>query len=172
MRFSPLFLMFGIMTGAGPSAPTTVSHVDLSRYVGTWYEIASIPQIFQRGCTATQAEYALRDDGKVAVKNSCRKDSLTGPLSVAEGVARVVDQETNAKLKVQFQWPFEGDYWILDLDQDYRWAVVGSPDRDALWVLSRTRHLDRATFASILVRAETVQGYDVSRLQMTLQPDD
>lgn len=147
----------------------TVKRVDLERYLGTWFEIASIPQRFQQGCTATTATYSPGDDGAIHVRNRCRKDGFTGRESVAEGTARVVDATTNAKLEVSFFGPFGGDYWIIDLDEGYQWAVVGSPTRDSLWILSRTPTLDEAVYRGIIERLRG-QGYDPLRLQMTPQP--
>lgn len=147
----------------------TVPSVDLSRYVGTWYEIASFPQRFQEGCTGTSATYSLRPDGRIEVVNRCRDQTLDGPERVSTGVAKVVDERTNARLKVSFFRPFWGDYWVIQLDPEYRWAVVGHPSRDYLWILSRTPTLDEATYARILERL-TADGYDVARLRRTLQP--
>jgi apolipoprotein D and lipocalin family protein len=137
--------------------------------VGTWYEIASYPQRFQRGCTATTALYSLREDGMLQIVNRCHRDSLDGRETIARGRARIVDRKTNAKLKVSFFWPFWGDYWIIDLDAEYRYAVVGHPSRKYLWILSRTRTMDATIYSGILERL-TEQGYDVGRLQLTLQP--
>jgi apolipoprotein D and lipocalin family protein len=147
---------------------TVVSQVDVSRYVGKWYEIASYPAVFQAGCTGTTAEYTLRDDGRVGVLNTCYQGQLDGPVKTIQGTARVVDTETNAKLKVTFFSPFEGDYWIIDLDEHYQWAVVGEPRRKFLWILSRTPTLDDAIYQSILARLPEA-GYDASRLRRTLQ---
>ena len=159
-------------TSANNPAPLrTVSHVDLTRYVGTWYEIASYPQRFQKGCTATAAVYTLRDDGMIEVVNRCNRDSLDGRETIARGRARIIDTQTNAKLKVSFFWPFWGDYWIIDLDPGYRYAVVGHPKRKYLWILSRTRAMDPPVYSGILERL-TAQGYDISRLQLTLQPQE
>ncbi len=146
----------------------TVPHVDLERYTGTWYEIARFPQRFQRGCTATTATYSLRDDGKIAVENRCRKGTPEGELDRSEGVARVVDAESNAKLEVSFFGPFWGDYWIIDLGDDYEYAVVGHPSRDYLWILSRTPTLDPDVYRGILRRLEQ-QGYDTGKLVRTVQ---
>jgi len=150
---------------AGPP-PQTVERVDLARYAGTWYEIASFPSWFQRGCTATTATYGLRDDGRVSVLNRCTRD---GEQSGIEGVAWPVDA-TNARLKVRFFWPFAGDYWVLALDPDYRWSLVGHPDRDYLWILSRTPRLDDALYAELVAKAQA-QGFETSRLVRTPQPD-
>lgn len=146
----------------------TVAHVDLSRYLGTWFEIASFPQRFQRGCTATTATYTLGDDGKIDVLNLCRKDALDGPEKVAQGRVRVVDPATNARLEVSFFRPFWGDYWIIDLADDYTYAVVGHPDRDYLWILARAPTMAEATYQAIVARI-AAQGYDTSRLVRTLQ---
>ena len=148
-----------------------VPSVDLERYVGTWYEIASYPQRFQEGCTATTATYTLQSDGEIAVLNRCRKDSLDGPEDTAEGTARVVDPKSNAKLEVSFFWPFWGDYWIIDLGPEYEYAVVGHPSRDYLWILSRAPTLDDATYDDILERLEA-QGYPLDRLVETPQLTD
>lgn len=146
----------------------TVPRVDLGRYVGTWYEIAAFPQRFQRGCTATTAIYTLRSDGDIDVLNSCRKGTLEGEAKSARGRARVVDRATNAKLEVSFFRPFWGDYWIIDLADDYSYAVVGHPGRDYLWILGRTPAMDEATYQGIVTRLQS-QGYETSRLVRTLQ---
>ena len=146
----------------------TVTHVELSRYLGTWYEMASFPQRFQRGCTATTATYALRADGDIDVLNRCRKGSVDGEEKSALGRARVVDRSTNAKLEVSFFRPFWGDYWIIDLSDDYSYAVVGHPGRDYLWILARNPTMAEATYQSIVTRLQA-QGYETSRLVRTLQ---
>ena len=147
----------------------TVAKVDLNRYLGTWYEIASFPQSFQAGCTATTANYALRPDGEIDVVDRCRKDRLDGPEKESSGRARVVDHDTNAKLEVSFFRPFWGDYWIIDLADDYSYAVVGHPSRDYLWILSRTPAMDESTYQTILKRLMAM-NYETSRLERTLQP--
>jgi apolipoprotein D and lipocalin family protein len=147
----------------------TVPHVDLARYVGNWYDIASFPQRFQRGCTGTTATYTLRDDGEIDLVNRCRKGSLSGEEDSAKGRARVVDPSTNAKLEVSFFPPFWGEYWIIDLANDYSYAVVGHPSRDYLWILSRSPTIDGAVYDAILTRLRA-QGYEVGRLIRTLQP--
>jgi apolipoprotein D and lipocalin family protein len=158
------------LASTGKPAPLqTVTHVDLARYVGTWYEIASFPQRFQKGCTASAATYSVRPDGQIEVVNRCNRDSLAGRETIAKGRARVVDRQSNAKLKVTFFWPFWGDYWIIDLGADYEYAVIGHPGRKYLWILSRTRTMEPAVYSGILERLRA-QAYDVSKLQVTLQP--
>lgn len=151
---------------AGGPPLRTVEQVDLARYAGTWYEIASFPTRFQRGCTATTATYALRDDGLVAVRNRCLRD---GGESAIEGVAWPVD-ESHARLRVRFFWPFSGAYQVIALDPEYRWAMVGHPSRDYLWILSRTPRLDDAVYRALVAEAEA-QGFEVARLVRTPQPD-
>ncbi len=168
--------LFAVPAAAAESAENlpplqTVDHVDLERYMGTWYEIARFPHRFQEGCTATTAHYTLRDDGEVDVLNRCNKGGLDGPLDEAAGRARVADPETNAKLEVSFFGPFTGDYWILELGENYEYAVVGEPRREHLWILSRERTMPEAQYEE-LVRRAAEQGYDVSKLERTLQPPE
>ena len=146
----------------------TVPSVDLQRYLGTWYELASFPQSFQRGCTATTATYSLLEDGDVQVLNRCRLNSLDGEEKVATGRARLVDRQSNAKLEVSFFRPFWADYWIIDLAEDYSYAVVGHPGRDYLWILARRPTIDAATYEGIVARLQ-LQGYETSRLMRTVQ---
>lgn len=147
----------------------TVERVELERYLGTWYEIAAYPQRFQKDCTATTATYSPGPDGEIRVLNRCRKKTLDGRLDEAVGRARVVDANTGAKLEVSFFGPFWGDYWIIDLGQDYEYAVVGHPSREYLWILSRTPTLAAPTYDAIIERL-VAQGYDPAKLVRTLQP--
>jgi apolipoprotein D and lipocalin family protein len=147
-----------------------VGEFDLDRYLGRWYEIASFPQRFQRGCVATTATYSRRDDGRIGVVNECRDGSFDGELRRADGVAWVAGEDgSRAKLKVQFFWPFRGDYWIIELDPEYRYAAVGHPSRDYLWILARTPTLDPTLYRAISARLEN-RGYDLTRLRLTPQP--
>lgn len=142
--------------------------MDLKRYIGTWYEIARFPNSFQEGCVGTSATYTLREDGKINVLNQCRRGTLNGEISSAKGTAWVVDEKTNAKLKVSFFWPFSGHYWIIDLGENYEYAVVGHPDRKYLWILSRSLEMDEELYNRIIERLK-LQLYDTSRLMKTLQ---
>ena len=146
-----------------PCPPEVVSHVELSRYTGIWYEIARYPNRFQKDCTDTSAAYKLGRDGSLTILNSCLK---RGALDTAKGKARVVDPTTNAKLKVSFFWPFSGDYWIIDLGADYDYAVVSGPDRKYLWILARSPQMDETLYGQILKRLKE-QGFDISRLEKT-----
>jgi apolipoprotein D and lipocalin family protein len=141
----------------------TVLKVDIARYLGDWYDIAHLPNRFQRNRYGAMAHYSLNPDGTVKVVNTCYKGSLHGKMIDIEGKARIVDPVTNAKLKVQFFWPFEGDYWIIDLDEDYQWALVGEPSRKYMWILSREPKLHLETIQYILTSAES-HGFDVHKL--------
>ena len=144
---------------------TAVDRVDLRRYSGTWYEIARYANRFQRDCQSnTTAEYTLRKDGKVQVVNSCRQKD--GKTKTARGTAKVADKTSNAKLKVTFFWPFYGDYWVIGLSPDYRYAIVGEPKRKYLWILSRTLEMDEGTYKEALERVRTT-GYDPDKLLKT-----
>ncbi|MCP9439654.1 MAG: lipocalin family protein [Nitrospira sp.] len=148
--------------------PTAVS-VDLGRYAGTWYEIARLPMWFQRHCVDSKAVYTLRSDGRIGVHNECVTGD--GGTAMADGVATVVDAKTNARLTVVFDNWFarlfgssrEGNYWILDLDADYRTALVGTPDRRYLWILARAPELDGEIYDTLVQRAKKL-GYPVERL--------
>ena len=165
-------LIFGLAVAANAQVSLeTVEAVDLDRYLGKWYEIASYPAWFAKNCTGVTAEYSMKENGNIEVLNRCRKGSLDGKLKEAKGRAKVVDLESNSKLKVSFFGPFWGDYWIIDLDPDYRWAVVGEPKRNYLWILSRTPTLDKSTLDAILSRLPAA-GYDVDQLQWTQQESE
>jgi apolipoprotein D and lipocalin family protein len=170
---APILLALLLITGCATTTTRlglpelkTVAHVELERYLGTWYEIASFPQSFQSGCTATTANYTLRPDGLIDVINNCRKGSPTGKEDTAKGLARVVDKSTNAKLEVSFFGPFWGAYWIIDLGREYEYAVVGHPSRDYLWILSRTPGMEDSVYTGILARLRE-QGYELERLVRT-----
>lgn len=141
----------------------TVAHVDLNRYVGTWYEIARFSHKFQEGCVGSRATYSLRDDGKINVLNECYDGSFSGKLRSAKGKAWVVDKHSNAKLKVSFFWPFAGDYWIIELGKDYEYAVIGHPEKKYLWILNRTPQMDENLYLEILNRLKK-QDYDITKL--------
>ena len=149
----------------------TVPFVDLNRYAGKWYEIASFPQRFQKGCHCTTAEYTMTDKGHVIVENRCNKDSINGKQSYIKGKAFVQKNSGNAKLKVQFFWPFRGKYWIIDLADDYSYAVVSHPNRKYLWILSRTSQMPEKTFQEILSRLKE-KNFDLSNLKSTTQKTD
>lgn len=140
----------------------TVAHVDLERYLGKWYEIARYDHSFERGCSEVEAIYTKRDDGMIGVLNRCFiKDN--NKTKEAHGRAKVVDEETNSKLKVTFFWPFYGNYWIIELAEDYRFVVVSEPKKEYFWILSRTPVMEQADLDGILERT-TALGFDARKL--------
>jgi apolipoprotein D and lipocalin family protein len=150
-----------------PTDDHTVTSVDLKRYVGKWYEIASLPAPFQEGCFCTTAEYSLEKD-HVKVVNRCRRGSPQGEVDEALGKAWPVEGSNNSRLKVSFFWPFKGDYWIIGLDQDYQWAMVGHPQKKYLWILSRSPNMPMELYQSLVSKAKSM-GYDVARLKLMNQ---
>lgn len=153
---------------------TTVPSVDLKRYAGKWYEVAKLPNKFQKQCVGnTTAEYVLKPDGNVEVINRCLKKN--GQYTDAKGKAKIVDKQSNAKLEVRFApaalsfipqaW---GDYWIIDLAPNYQYAVVGNPNRKFLWILSRSPEMNDTTYQGILRKIEKM-GYDPNKLVKTPQ---
>lgn len=166
--------MLSTIMGCAKSQPlVTVSQVDLKKYCGRWYDIASYPARFQKGCRCTTAEYELIP-GKhfIRIKNRCiRFRNGKSKISTAIGKAFVVKGSNNAKLKVQFFWPFRGDYYIIGLADDYSWAVVGHPNRKYLWILSRESYMPTDTYNSILHLIKS-KGYNLKILQKTPQNCD
>ncbi|MEZ5895069.1 MAG: lipocalin family protein [Parvularculaceae bacterium] len=177
MRILVLFLLAALAACAKPpvnralDAPPlqTVSAVDLDRYLGRWYEIARLPNSFEDNCDGVTADYSLRDDGKIKVVNTCRLGAPDGEVKTANGKARIVDATTNAKLKVSFFGPFYGDYWIIDLAEDYSLSIVGEPTGRYLWVLSRTPEITDDVRNSVIAKLAGF-GYDASKLYFTRQP--
>lgn len=160
-----LLSLFGKISG---QRLETVKYVDLNQYKGKWYEIASYPQRFQKGCHCTTAEYSLSEKGYVIVENRCKRDSVNGKESYIKGKAFIVPNSGNAKLKVQFFWPLRGKYWIIDLANDYSYAVISHPGKKYLWILSRNPIMDESTYNNILERLK-LKGFDTTRIQKTVQ---
>ncbi|MEQ8934943.1 MAG: lipocalin family protein [Amphiplicatus sp.] len=148
-----------------PLAPS----VDINKYLGRWYEIARLPNGFEKNCEGVTADYSLRADGKIKVVNTCREGAAAGELKIAQGRARIVDASTNAKLKVSFFGPFWGDYWILWLAEDYSLSLVGEPSGRYLWILSRTPTISDDVKAAALNRLQQF-GYDTAALYFPAQP--
>ena len=169
-------IAMALFSGESTGAVRTVDSVDLNRYLGEWVEIARFPNRFQRTCDGdVRASYVRRSDGRIDVINRCR--TADRGVIEARGVARVVDSRTSARLKVRFApallsfLPFVwGDYWILGLAADYSWAVVGSPDRQYLWILARRPDLAADQFAGA-VDVARANGFEVDRLTKTHHAD-
>ncbi len=150
----------------------SVNALDVSRYMGRWYEIAKYPNWFQKKCASnTMANYSLLLNGQVKVSNQCRL--VDGEVDTAVGIARQIGERTSAKLKVSFtpEWlsvlPFVwGDYWVIDLDPEYSLVAVSEPSREYLWILSRNPEVDQKRYADLLIRLQSM-NFDVSKLEVT-----
>jgi len=166
-----LFASWGVF--AAPPLPT-VGALDVPRYMGTWYEISKFPNWFQKKCVSnTRAQYSMRSDGSLQVVNRCKLAS--GDMDEAIGAARQIGNASSPKLQVRFapQWlsiipAVWGDYWVIDLDDNYQWVAVSEPGRAYLWILSRTPRMDAQTYASLIARLSGL-GLDVQKLELTPQ---
>jgi len=161
-------LFFAGCGGSQHPPLATVPRVELSKYAGTWYEIGRLPNRFQKAEERAVAEYGARPDGLVSVKNTAI--ARDGKQRSIEGAAEPVAGSNNARLKVRFKGiaglvpvSAKGNYWIIDLDAGYRHALVGTPDRNYLWILSRTPRLDRATTEALLTKAKAA-GFATERM--------
>lgn len=164
MKFILTFLCLMLMR---PSyALEAVPQVDLARYLGTWYEIAKYPNAFQKDCVVSKADYSLLQDGVIEVNNRCIETN--GKIEEVIGNA-YVDATSPAKLKVQFFLKFlnlsflQGDYWIIKLDKDYRYAIVSEPSQKYLWILSRTPRMDDVLYQELLAWL-LAEGFDASAI--------
>ncbi|NLX07311.1 MAG: lipocalin family protein [Phycisphaerae bacterium] len=167
-------LVFVIGLSGCVTPPETVDFVDLERYEGLWYEIASYPTFFNQDLVATTAQYTLREDGRVDLINRARVGDFDGPETTIAGVARTTDPNSNSRLAVRFnQFPvclFEAHYWIIELDQEnYQYAVVSDPRRSTLFILSRTPTVDDQ-FLQALIDDLAARGFDPNEIQLTPQP--
>ena len=161
MFFALATLLFTSMPFAAAADPVVVPAVDYSRYVGFWYEIGHYPNFFQTECVRSTAEYAALEDGRVSVLNTCYREEKS-PTSI-KGVAYAENAAEPAKLKVDFGLPFLGDYWIIDLDPEYQWAVVSGPGKKSLFILARQAPMSDAVLQPILARL-AAQGFDLDKI--------
>lgn len=163
-----ILLLAGCATQPGPETPQTVPAVDLTRYSGRWHEVARFPMRFEDNsrlrCEEATATYFPAAAGAISVVNECVNglDPARG-MRTARGEAYPVEGSNNARLRVSFFWPIYADYWVIGLDPDYQWAVVGSPNRQYLWILARAPELPAPQMEQALAIARA-QGFDVSRL--------
>lgn len=166
------FLLPCILSAQEEVKITTVDSVDINKYVGTWFEIAKIPNSFQKHCAKnTTATYKINEDGDIEVLNRCIDDD--GEVDDADGIARIVDKTTNSKLEVSFVsffgWrPFWGDYWILGLDKEYQYAVIGTPSKKYGWILSRTPQMNEQDLGNCFKIFEN-NGYNRYDFELSVQ---
>jgi apolipoprotein D and lipocalin family protein len=176
MFFTPMkkyllyFLMILFLTNCNDEMKPldTVAHVDIDKYLGKWYEIARLPNSFEKGLICCTAEYSLRDDGKIKVMNSGHPEKNPEKIETATGKAWIPDKSITSRLKVQFFWPFRGDYYIFHLDDDYQYVLVGAPNRKYFWLLSRTPTIEDALYNELMEIARN-NHFDVSQVYKTPQ---
>ena len=161
------FILLLIITSCGSQNTmidkSVVKDFDIDRYLGTWYEISRYDHSFERGLAGVTATYSLRKDGKIKVVNAGYKGSLEGKRSESIGKAKIPDPAMPSKLKVSFFLFFYGDYFVMELDEDYQWAVIGSSTDKLLWILSRTPRIDDGLYNDLLKKL-VERGYDISEL--------
>ena len=166
--FVILFLTIPAKSQKSMIDKTVVKELDIERYLGKWYEIARYDHKFERGLVGVTATYSYREDGKLKVVNAGYKESLDGERSEAIGKAKIPDPQFPSKLRVSFFWIFYGDYFVLELDENYQWAIIGSSTDKYLWILSRSPKIEKELFEELLKKLSD-RGYDVSKLIMVEQ---
>ena len=142
--------------------------LQLNKFEGVWYEIAHNPWFPENNCFATIAYYKLIEGKEIEVTNICRKHGFEGKISKITGKAWLLDPNIKAKWQVQFIWPFILDYWVIELDKNYNYAVIGEPDKENFWILSRQPIMGKNLLNQIIEEFE-IKGYDLSNLIMTPQ---
>jgi apolipoprotein D and lipocalin family protein len=167
MQWSLRLALCGMLALGCQNEPLDVAKVDLQRMQGKWFEIATLPRPSQAGCTGTTAEYQLKSKTELLVVNECHEGNLEGPVKRVAARAVANDASTPAKLSLDFGFAY-GDYWIIEVGDDYDYAVVGHPTRDYLWILSRERTLPQSTLDGVLQRAQS-RGFPVGILTYTQQ---
>jgi len=165
MKRSVLLSSAALALAACNAPLDTAQSVELTKFQGKWYEIAHLPRTTQSGCASTIATYTLRADGQLDFVHECTLPN--GAYHGATAHARVLDVNHPAKLGVDFGGVL-GDYWILNVSPDYRYALVGHPSRDYLWILSRTPTMDPKDLKVLLDDAQA-KAFDTSKLEYTKQ---
>lgn len=167
MKWSLRLALCGVLALSCQSQPLDVAQVDLARMQGKWFEIAKLPRASQAGCSGTTASYQLKSANELLVVNECHEGGLQGPVKRVAARAVATDAAVPGKLSLDFGFAY-GDYWIVEVGDDYEYAVVGHPTRDYLWILSRERSLPKRTLDGVLQRAQD-RGFPVGILTFTEQ---
>jgi apolipoprotein D and lipocalin family protein len=169
--FSVLFVFNCTKTNSQMIDKTTVKELDLNRYLGIWYEIARFPHSFEKNLVGVTATYSLREDGKITVVNQGFKNTMDGERSKAVGKAKIPNKLESGKLKVSFFWIFYADYFVLELDENYQYAMIGSSSDKYFWILCRTPQMTPGVYEMLLEKARK-RGYNLERLEKVLQPEN
>lgn len=141
--------------------PAVVPTVDLQRYSGLWYQVAHFPSFFLNGCEYSTAEYSVKDNGTIGVLNKCHKNNAVN--SSISGTASAPNPAEPTKLKVDFGFFAKGNYWIIDLDPDYQWAVVSGPGKSSLFILSRQGPMESEVLESLVLKLKA-NGFDTDKI--------
>ena len=163
LAFLAAMLLAACSTTPKPNPLRTVDRVDLDRFMGDWYVLGTIPWFVEKNNVGTMDIYRMRPDGKIDVTYAFHKKSLDAPRQEMKALARVVDTKSNAEWRVQFLWPFEAPFLVIDLSPDYRFTTIGYPDRSLIWIMGRSPEVSDEDYARLLANAGE-QGYDVSRI--------
>lgn len=172
MKTTLIFTVLALAAcSSAPKLPPlrTVDHLDLERFMGDWYVIGTIPWFVEKNNVGTMDIYKLRPDGKIEITYAFHKKTLEAPRKEMKAVARVVNTKTNADWRVQFLWPFEAPFLVIDLSPDYRFTTIGYPNRGLIWIMSRSPEMSESDYTQALESAKT-QGYDISRIIKVPQP--
>jgi len=145
----------------GNTPNKTVDKVDLHRFGGIWYSLSSIPTLFDKGSRETTTHYNLNKDGYYDVVTTCKEEK--DKIRTVKSKILPVEGKHNGEMKAQFIWPIKVDYWVVDLADDYSWAVVGHPDYRFLFIMSRKPQIDKALYDKIVSRCKEM-GYPVDKL--------
>lgn len=166
MRAIPVIQIFILMffsCNSNKLPLKVVDSLDVNKYAGKWYEIARLPNSFEKGLECVTANYTLLENGKIEVLNQGHSIADHSKIETAKGKAHIPNQNEPSKLKVTFFWPFYGNYWVIELDKNYQYALVGEPARKYLWILSRTPDLDESSYNQLINIAKE-QGFATEKL--------
>ena len=167
-----MLLSSGCVSTSEKTVPLkTVDHVDLPRFMGAWYVIGTIPWIVEKGNVGTMDIYRMRADGRIDITYAFHKKELSAKRQEMHALGTVVDTKSNARWGVQFIWPFQAPYLVINLAQDYSTTIIGYPSRDLIWIMARTPTLSESTYQSLLQNAAD-QGYDTNRIFKVPQTRD
>jgi apolipoprotein D and lipocalin family protein len=168
MKKLTTFLMLMSLISCISQPLETVKVLDIGKYAGTWYEIARLPNRFEKNLECVSATYELMENGKVKVINRGVKSDNRAEQKEITGKAWVPNEAFPGQLKVQFFWPFAGKYWVISLDENYQYALVGDPSRKFLWILSKNKKLSETTYAQLVETAKN-NGFNTGQLELIKQ---
>lgn len=156
-------VLLGCAGSARLTAPPDATALDVERFLGRWYIIAHVPYWAERGKVGSYVEYRARPDGRYDDLYYFRRDALEAPVERWEGVAWILDPPTARRWKARFLWPLSTEFWVLEVDPEYRTALIGTPDRRLAWIYARSPELDPERLAGAKRRLGEL-GYPVDAM--------